>query len=110
MVAICWPLVLFISLAVVHVSSEGEGACIVDWFILNAMRAGGPWFTACSLPPKCILLGDSLEEVHDPCLWLSGSCAKATQEQRERRSHKKATGAKNGTIVFLDQQESGFKE
>lgn len=44
-----WPLVLFISLAVGCVSSEGEGACVVDWFILNAMRAGGPGFTACSL-------------------------------------------------------------
>lgn len=63
-----------------------------------------------SQPVLCVLLGDSLEEVHCPCLWLSGSHAKATQEQRERRSHKKAIGAKNGVIVFLGQQESGFKE
>jgi hypothetical protein len=31
-------------------------------------------------------------------------------EERERESHKKATGAKNGTIVFPDLLESGFTE
>lgn len=50
-----------------------------------------------SQPVLCVLLGDSLEEVHGPCLWLSGSRAKATQEQRERRSHKNAIGVKNGS-------------